>query len=70
MTDGKKRVGMVVHAYYLRDARVIRYAEALAEAGHEVTVVCLQDPNDPPTERVNGVEIHRGKSRGIKRGHK
>jgi glycosyltransferase involved in cell wall biosynthesis len=59
MTDKKKRVGMVVHAYYLRDARVIRYAEALAEAGHEVTVVCLQDPNDPPTERVNGVEIHR-----------
>jgi glycosyltransferase involved in cell wall biosynthesis len=59
MTDVKKRVGMVVHAYYLRDARVIRYAEALAEAGHEVTVVCLQDPNDPPTERVNGVDIHR-----------
>jgi glycosyltransferase involved in cell wall biosynthesis len=59
MTDKKKRVGMVVHAYYLRDARVIRYAEALSSAGHEVTVVCLQDPHDPPTERVNGVDIHR-----------
>jgi glycosyltransferase involved in cell wall biosynthesis len=59
MTETKKRVGMVVHAYYLRDARVIRYAEALAGAGHEVSVVCLQDPNDPPTERVNGVDIHR-----------
>lgn len=61
MTDSKKRVGMVVHAYYLRDARVIRYAEALSEAGHEVTVVCLQDPHDPPTERVNGVDIYRVK---------
>lgn len=55
----KKRIGMVVHAYYLRDARVIRYAEALVIAGHEVTVLCLQDPHDPPTECVNGVEIHR-----------
>ncbi len=55
----KKRIGMVVHAYYLRDARVIRYAEGLAAAGHDVTVLCLQDPNDPPSERVNGVDIHR-----------
>lgn len=57
----KKRIGMVVHAYYLRDARVIRYGEALANAGHEVTVICLQDPNDAPYERVNGVDIHRVK---------
>jgi glycosyltransferase involved in cell wall biosynthesis len=55
----KLRVGMVVHAYYLRDARVIRYAEALAQAGHEVTVICLQDPNEPQVEHVNGVEIQR-----------
>jgi glycosyltransferase involved in cell wall biosynthesis len=57
----KKRIGMVVHAYYLRDARVIRYGEALANAGHEVSVICLQDPNDLPYERVNGVDIHRVK---------
>lgn len=57
----KKRIGMVVHAYYLRDARVIRYGEALAQAGHDVTVICLQDPNDLPYERVNGVDIHRVK---------
>lgn len=50
---------MVVHAYYLRDARVIRYGEALAQAGHEVTVICLQDPDDPPYEKVNGVDIYR-----------
>lgn len=54
-----KRIGMVVHAYYLRDARVIRYAEALSGAGHTVDVVCLQDPNEPPYEMVNGVGIHR-----------
>lgn len=55
----KLRIGMVVHAYYLRDARVIRYAEALATEGHEVSVVCLQSPEEPMTERVNGVDIHR-----------
>lgn len=53
------RIGMVVHAYYLRDARVIRYGEALAQAGHDVTVICLQDPDDPPYEQVNGVTIYR-----------
>lgn len=57
----KLRVGMIVHAYYLRDARVIRYAEALSHAGHEVTVICLQDPNEPTVEHVNGVEIQRVK---------
>ena len=30
----KLRIGMVVHAHYLRDARVIRYPEALAQEGH------------------------------------
>lgn len=59
MTMSRKRIGMVVHAYYLRDARVIRYAEALANSGHEVSVVCLQDPDEAVYERVNGVDIHR-----------
>ncbi|MBZ0282933.1 MAG: glycosyltransferase family 4 protein [Anaerolineae bacterium] len=57
--NNKLRVGMVVHAYYLRDARVIRYAEALANEGHEVSVVCLQAPEDTPSEQVNGVDIYR-----------
>lgn len=57
----KLRIGMVVHAYYLRDARVIRYGEALANAGHDVTVVCLKDPNEPYSEEVNGVKIERVK---------
>lgn len=55
----KTRIGMVVHAYYLRDARVIRYAEAATQAGYEVTVICLQDPDEPLVEKVNGVEIQR-----------
>lgn len=55
----KKHIGMVVHAYYLRDARVIRYAEALAKEGHSVHVICLQAPDEAPVETVNGVEIHR-----------
>ncbi len=58
-TINARRIGMVVHAYYLRDARVIRYAEALAQAGHQVTVICLQAPDEPSVENVNGVDIHR-----------
>ncbi|MBL8160430.1 MAG: glycosyltransferase family 4 protein [Anaerolineae bacterium] len=50
---------MVVHAYYLRDARIIRYAEALAQEGHEVTVICLKAPDEPVRERVNNVDIER-----------
>ena len=35
------RIGMIVHAYYLKDARVRRYAELLAAEGHRVDVLCL-----------------------------
>ncbi|MEQ8672655.1 MAG: glycosyltransferase family 4 protein [Aggregatilineales bacterium] len=57
----KLRIGMVVHAYYRRDARVIRYGETLAKAGYDVTVVCLKDPKEPEVEVVNGVTIYRVK---------
>lgn len=56
----KKLVGMLLHAYYLRDARVQREAECLAEAGYDVHVVsCKQSPQDPPYEMVKGVHIYR-----------
>jgi len=66
-------VGMLVHAYYPRDIRVRREAEALAEAGYQVDVVCLRENNqrgkkyEPFSEKVNGVHIHRlpfARSRG------
>lgn len=53
------RVGMIVHAYYLKDARVRRYAELLAADGHEVDVICLREPGEPRTDSHLGVRIHR-----------
>lgn len=45
----KARVCMVVHAYYFKDARVQRYAEFLAELGHNVDVLCLNEGDEPPS---------------------
>lgn len=61
----KKRIGMIVHGQYLRDARVRRQAECLAEAGFEILVVCSRSDSSPKSnsepayEVVNGVHIHR-----------
>ena len=53
------RIGMIVHAYYLKDARVRRYAELLAAEGHRVDVLCLGEAGAPKTDSHLGVEIHR-----------
>jgi glycosyltransferase involved in cell wall biosynthesis len=55
---------MLAHTCYLRDPRVRREAEALAEVGVEVHVVCLseQDASGKPEPRlavVKGVRLHR-----------
>lgn len=50
---------MVVQSYYLRDPRVRREAEALAEEGYEVDVICLRDKGEPRREVVKGVNIYR-----------
>lgn len=59
MRKPMKRVCTVVQSYYLRDPRVRREAEALAEEGYEVDVVCLRDKGEPRREVVNGVNIFR-----------
>jgi glycosyltransferase involved in cell wall biosynthesis len=51
------KVCMIVHQYYYRDARVRRYAEALADAGAQVDVLCLRDQNQPFTERRDEVRV-------------
>jgi glycosyltransferase involved in cell wall biosynthesis len=38
---------------------VRRDAESLARRGFDVTVVALQEPNQPRHERMNGIDIHR-----------
>ena len=55
----RTRIAMVVHAYYERDARVRRYAEALAETGWEVDVFCLRDRGEARRQRKKGVDIIR-----------
>jgi glycosyltransferase involved in cell wall biosynthesis len=51
------RVCVLVHQYYHRHARVRRYAEALADAGAQVDVLCVRDPNHPFAGQRNGVRI-------------
>lgn len=59
---------MVVHAYYSKDARVRRYADALIEAGHEVDVLCLRETGEDATERRNGLRIVRLPLTRVRRG--
>jgi glycosyltransferase involved in cell wall biosynthesis len=55
-----KRICMVTHSFYMSDARVTRYAEALAERGDHVDVLALQNaPEAPREEQVRGVNIIR-----------
>ena len=53
------RICMIVHAYYLKDARVRRYAEILVNHGAMVDVLCLREGNEAIIERHDGVTIHR-----------
>jgi glycosyltransferase involved in cell wall biosynthesis len=53
------RVCMVVHAYYEGDARVRRYAESLAAAGHRVDVLALRDRGKPKREQLRAVSVQR-----------
>ena len=50
---------MVVHADYEGDARVRRYAESLATAGHHVEVLALRARGMPKRELLRGVHVHR-----------
>lgn len=50
---------MVVHAYYHGDARVRRYAESLAAAGHHVEVLSLRQPGTPSRETTAGVAVSK-----------
>jgi glycosyltransferase involved in cell wall biosynthesis len=62
---GVARVAMLAHTCYLRDPRVRREAEALAEKGIEVHVIALSEDGRGPGARepgygvLNGVQIHR-----------
>jgi glycosyltransferase involved in cell wall biosynthesis len=55
---------MFVWNHFTNDARVLREATALAEAGYEVDVVAIHDPKDvklPRQEKINGFNVKRVK---------
>ena len=54
-----KKVCMVCQSYYLRDPRVRREAEALADDGFAVDIITLRDKKELKKEKVNGVNIYR-----------
>jgi glycosyltransferase involved in cell wall biosynthesis len=53
------KIAMIVHSYYLKDARVKRYAELLAMEGHHVDVLCLREDREQAFEEHQGVNIYR-----------
>lgn len=50
---------MLVNNPCVSDARVIREAEALAAAGHGITVLACAGEGVAPSETINGVSYHR-----------
>jgi glycosyltransferase involved in cell wall biosynthesis len=54
-----KRVAMLAFSYYPLDPRPRRTAEALADEGMNVDVICLKEAAEPKRETLHGVEILR-----------
>jgi glycosyltransferase involved in cell wall biosynthesis len=59
MKTDKLKICMIVHAYYLKDARVRRYSELLITKGYDVDVICLRESNEPYYEKYDDVNIYR-----------
>lgn len=60
----KKKVGMFVWNYFTNDARVLRECTALTEAGYEVDLIAIHNPNIKDLKRfeeVNGFNVIRVK---------
>lgn len=53
------RVAMITYDFYPFDVRVRRLAEAAADGGSEVDVICLQQEGELPFEVCNGVRTFR-----------
>ena len=54
---------MVAYTFYENDNRVMRYAETLAQEGHDVEVLALQDGRYPAEEVMCGVKVMRLQAR-------
>lgn len=53
------RFCFIRHAYFPRDMRVRRQAEALISAGHSVDVICLRQSDEKARDNFGGIEIYR-----------
>ncbi len=52
------RVLMITHSVYIRDTRVRRYAEPLADEGHHVDIICLASENDQPQTSHPNIKVY------------
>jgi glycosyltransferase involved in cell wall biosynthesis/peptidoglycan/xylan/chitin deacetylase (PgdA/CDA1 family) len=52
-------VCMLSYSFYTNDARVRRYAEALAARGDHVDILALRNEDENKYEIMNGVHVHR-----------
>ena len=57
--DHRTAILMMAYSYYESDPRVIREAEAAAEAGFDVDFLALRRPGTPPMEVIRGVRVIR-----------
>lgn len=53
------RICFITHSGYPAEPRARRMAEALVARGHAVDVLCLQMPDQPADEMLNGVHVVR-----------
>jgi glycosyltransferase involved in cell wall biosynthesis len=56
---GKRILMLLENNPYPRDGRVRREANALTDAGFDVTVICPASPGQPRREMVRGVRVYR-----------
>lgn len=54
---------MVAYSFYESDNRIMRYSDALAQAGHHVDVVALKTRGQVPQETIRGVRVYRIQTR-------
>ncbi len=63
------RVLMIAYSNYLTDARVRRHAQALAERGDHVDLICLEKPGQGGLDDVNVIGLRIPRYRGASRSH-
>jgi hypothetical protein len=55
----RSRVAIVRHSFYPSELNVKREAEALRDAGYDVDVICLRNPDEASSETIEGVNVYR-----------